>query len=93
MMWKKTILLVLIMFAQVAFLFVADRNFQWGVKEHVRLMRDTLPAQGLAPNQVDALAGVMDDMAFEVAGHVRLVAVLLIMFNFAAVSVALSKRE
>ena len=92
-MWKKTILLMLIMFAQMAFLFVADRNFKQGVKAHVALMREQLPAKGIAPNQVDALARVMDDIAFEVGGHVRMVAVLLIMFNFAALSLALPKRE
>jgi hypothetical protein len=92
-MWKKPTLLVLIMFAQLAFLFIADRNFQQGVKDHAGLMRETLPAKGVAPNQIEALAGVMDDMAFEVASHVRIIAWLLITFNFVGGLLALPKRE
>ena len=93
MVRKKAILLAVITLAQMGLLFVADQNFKRGVKEHVSLIRETLPAKGLEPNQVEALADVMDNMVYDISGHIRLITTLLIMFNVAAVSLALSKRE
>ena len=92
-MLKKAGLLVLLMVAQVVFLFAADRVFKQGVKDQVSLMRQALPAKGIPPNQVDALAGVVEDAGYDASGHILLVAMLLVMFNTAAVFTATAKRE
>ena len=93
-MWKKPILSLFFVLVQMLFIFAADQSFRQGMEGHVSRMRQNLPAEGMPPNQVDALAGVIRSVEFNVSGHILLVGLMLIIFfNTAAVSRAFRERE